>query len=78
MSAIVPNTHNAIDHEAEKEKLLEDLLVSKKECQVRFGGSKTEIKPTFTPTKDSTSCLSDCQPQVDSNDNTAINTTLLE
>ncbi|XP_072743387.1 sorting nexin-29 isoform X2 [Anoplolepis gracilipes] len=38
MSAIVPNTHNIIDHAAEKEKLLEDLLVSAKECHVRFGG----------------------------------------
>lgn len=38
MSAIVPNTHNIIDHAAEKEKLLENLLASAKECHVRFGG----------------------------------------
>ncbi|KAL6258123.1 hypothetical protein P5V15_010042 [Pogonomyrmex californicus] len=38
MSAIVPNTNNIVDHAAEKEKLLEDLLVSAKECHVRFGG----------------------------------------
>ncbi|RLU19370.1 hypothetical protein DMN91_007927, partial [Ooceraea biroi] len=38
MSAIVPNTHNIVDHAAEKEKLLEDLLVAAKECHVRFGG----------------------------------------
>ncbi|KYN01154.1 Sorting nexin-29, partial [Cyphomyrmex costatus] len=38
MSAIVPNTHNIVDHATEKEKLLEDLLVSAKECHVRFGG----------------------------------------
>jgi sorting nexin-29 len=38
MSAIVPNTHNITDHAAEKEKLLEELLVAAKECHVRFGG----------------------------------------
>ncbi|XP_070157473.1 sorting nexin-29 [Polyergus mexicanus] len=38
MSAIVPNTHNIIDHAIEKEKLLENLLVSAKECHIRFGG----------------------------------------
>ncbi|CAL1684785.1 unnamed protein product [Lasius platythorax] len=38
MSAIVPNTHNIIDHAVEKEKLLEDLLMSAKECHIRFGG----------------------------------------
>lgn len=38
MSAIVPNTQNIIDHAVEKEKLLEDLLMSAKECHVRFGG----------------------------------------
>ncbi|XP_020280867.1 sorting nexin-29 isoform X2 [Pseudomyrmex gracilis] len=38
MSAIVPNTHNIVDHAAEKEKLLEELLVATKECHVRFGG----------------------------------------
>ncbi|KAG5336930.1 SNX29 protein, partial [Acromyrmex heyeri] len=38
MSAIVPNTHNVVDHATEKEKLLEDVLVSAKECHVRFGG----------------------------------------
>ncbi|XP_012530220.1 sorting nexin-29 isoform X2 [Monomorium pharaonis] len=43
MSAIVPNTQNIVDHVAEKEKLLEELLVSQKECQVRFGGPKTEL-----------------------------------
>ncbi|KMR03603.1 sorting nexin-29 [Lasius niger] len=36
--AIVPNTHNIIDHAVEKEKLLEDLLMSAKECHIRFGG----------------------------------------
>lgn len=40
MSAIVPGTHNVteIDHVAEKQNLMEELLVAAKKCHVRFGG----------------------------------------
>ncbi|KAG7202871.1 hypothetical protein KM043_010019 [Ampulex compressa] len=43
MSAIVPGTHNVdtnqnCDHNADKQKLLEDLLSAAKKCHIRFGG----------------------------------------
>ncbi|XP_066599639.1 sorting nexin-29 [Prorops nasuta] len=44
MSAIVPHAtdNQNIDHEAEKQKLLEDVLSAAKKCHIRFGG-RTEL-----------------------------------
>jgi len=56
------------DHEEEERREIATSISAPPTCP---------SSPTITPTKDSTSsCLSDCQLQMDSNDNTAINTKL--